>query len=171
MSEATFSCEFFVRGEPKGQPRARAFALKRGGQTFVRMYTPGSAESWKNEIAIAARPHLPLHPLLGPIALDLEFYFERPKAHYRTGRNAGVLREDAPYWHTSKPDRDNLEKAVMDALTTLGFFKDDAQVCGGDRPPVKVYGDVAGCNIRIAQLEHARVMAFASPEQPELLKA
>jgi Holliday junction resolvase RusA-like endonuclease len=33
--------------------------------------------------------------------------------------------------HTQKPDKDNLEKAVMDALTSIGIWKDDCQVYGG----------------------------------------
>jgi hypothetical protein len=37
----------FVHGEPKGQPRPRAFA--RGG--MVRMYDPATAEGWKSAIA------------------------------------------------------------------------------------------------------------------------
>ena len=32
-------------------------------------------------------------------------------------------------WRTSKPDTDNLEKALKDEMTRLHFWHDDAQVC------------------------------------------
>ena len=34
--------------------------------------------------------------------------------------------------HTSKPDRDNLDKACLDALTQLQLWSDDDQVCAGE---------------------------------------
>lgn len=111
---------FTVEGHPKGQPRARAFAFK--GR--ARMYDPGTAEGWKSCVAAAARPHLPATPLEGPIRLYLSFRFERPKSHFtKKGK-----RPDAPTYVAKKPDADNAAKAVMDALTQLGAWRDDAQV-------------------------------------------
>lgn len=111
---------FHAHGLPKGQPRARAFAFK--GK--ARVFDPGTAEGWKSQIAEAARPVLPAAPLTGPIRMNVDFFFPRPKAHYL---KAG-LRATAPLWHRSKPDADNAAKAVMDALTTLRAWEDDAQV-------------------------------------------
>lgn len=111
---------FRAQGIPKGQPRPRAFA--RNGR--ARVYDPGTAEGWKSDIAAAARPVLPAAPLTGPVVLRIDFFFPRPKNHYV---KAG-LRIGAPLWHRSKPDADNAAKAVMDALTTLGAWEDDAQV-------------------------------------------
>lgn len=118
---------FFVQGEPKGQPRPRAFS--RGGRASV--YNPSTAEGWKSQIAIAAKPFIPDVPIEGPICVDLIFYFPRPRSHYRTGKHSGLLREDSPVYHTIKPDRDNSDKAVLDALSVLRFWNDDAQVCDG----------------------------------------
>lgn len=112
---------FRVSGIPKGQPRPRAFAFK--GK--ARVYDPGTAEGWKSAIAEAARPHLPESPLLGPLRLRLDFAFPRPKSHFM---KRGTLRTDAPSRFTSKPDADNCAKAVMDCLTTLRLWGDDAQV-------------------------------------------
>jgi Holliday junction resolvase RusA-like endonuclease len=111
-----------VYGTPKGQPRARAFA--RNG--LVRMYDPSTAEGWKSQIAEAMRPHLPAVPYDVPMRLDVGFYMPRPKAHFRTGKNAGILRDDAPVWFTARPDRDNCDKACLDTLTQIGFWKDDS---------------------------------------------
>lgn len=137
-----------VSGEPKGQPRARAFYKPGLG---VRMYDSGSAEGWKGQIALAARPVLPAAPLDGPIRVDIDFRFPRPKGHYGTGKNAAVLKPGAPFWHTAKPDGDNLAKAVLDALTQLSLWHDDAQVCCCH--VTKGYDARSGATIKITKLE------------------
>jgi Holliday junction resolvase RusA-like endonuclease len=119
------SLSFFVQGEPKGQPRARAFARKFGNKFMARMYDPGTAEAWKSCIAAGIKGKIPSQPFIGPIALDIRFFFPRPKSHFR---KAG-LKPTAPSHHSQKPDCDNAAKAVMDALTILGLWSDDKQVC------------------------------------------
>ena len=132
MPLTQISITFQADGEPKAQPRPRAFAKRFGTVVTARIYTPGTAEAWKSQIAIAARPHVPKEPLLGPIRVDVTFWFPRPSNHYRTGKFAGQLKEDAPRFHTVKPDRDNLDKALLDCLCLVGFFRDDSQVVGGE---------------------------------------
>jgi crossover junction endodeoxyribonuclease RusA len=131
--------QFTAFGDPKGQPRPRAF--HRGGMT--RVYDPGTAEGWKGQIAVAARPHKPKTPIEGPINVLLFFIFPRPKSH----STKKGLRDSAPDFHTSKPDADNLAKAVLDCLTQLGFWKDDAQVC--ELQIHKRYGTNGACRITI----------------------
>lgn len=135
---------FFVQGDPKGQPRPRAFARKIGNTYMARVYDAGTAECWKSQIALAAKPYLPTHPLEGPLEVTVDLYFRRPKSHFtRKG-----LRENAPFWHVTKPDRDNCDKAVLDALKTVGVFKDDSQVCAG--PVHKYYSNgLVGAAIQI----------------------
>lgn len=110
-----------VRGIPKGQPRPRAFAF----HGRARVYDPGTAEAWKSEIALAARPYVPREPIAGPVSLVVCLWFPRPKSHYLRG----AIRASAPAMYVSKPDVDNAVKAVMDALTAIGMWRDDAQVC------------------------------------------
>ena len=118
---------FRVDGSPKAQPRPRAFARKLGnGQTVVRAYEAGTAENWKSRIADGSRPFLPVSPLEGPIRVDLDLLLPRPKRLFRKKDPAGELP------HDKKPDRDNCEKAVLDAMTELGWWRDDAQVCAGE---------------------------------------
>lgn len=134
---------FFAQGLPKGQPRPKAFS--RGGH--ARVYDPGTAEGWKGQVALAARPHLPARPLTGPLKLVLRFYFPRPKSHFTTKG----LRDTAPRYHTSKPDFDNAAKAVSDALTELRMWGDDAlvAVCVVE----KWYAtNETGCSIEISPL-------------------
>ena len=133
---------FTADGLPKGQPRARAFAF--GGK--ARMYDPGTAENWKSCVALAAKPVLPATPLDGPLTLSLAFRFPRPKSHF----TKKGLRLTAPVYVTAKPDLDNAAKAIMDALTQLGAWKDDAQVATLN--VLKVYGDRPGCDVSIGTL-------------------
>lgn len=109
---------FDVHGEPKGQPRPRAFAC----DGKARVYDPGTAEGWKGAIALAFKDHLPAQPFECPIKLGVTFYFPRPARLNR------AKDPDGPVPHTAKPDTDNAIKAVMDTLTTIGVWRDDAQV-------------------------------------------
>lgn len=111
-------CCFEVYGIPKAQPRTRR--AKNGG-----VYNPDTADAWKLCLALTARAHLPEAPITGPVRVSELFTFPRP------ARLSGKASPDDFIPHTAKPDRDNLDKAVLDTLTNEGFFRDDAQVCGG----------------------------------------
>lgn len=146
----------WVPGIPKGQPRVKARAFAVGGKTVARVYTPKAAEGFKSRIHAAAADKRPGAAITGPVRVDIACYFPRPKGHYGSGKNAAVKKAAAPEWHTSRPDRDNIDKAVLDALTTLGFWRDDAQVCGGET--TKKYADrpeEIGCAVTIAAMDEA----------------
>lgn len=87
------------------------------------------------------------NPLAKPIRLAIRFQMPRPKHH----SNKKGLKPDAPFWHVGKPDADNLAKAVMDALTTLGMWKGDEQVA--QLIVSKVYDDAIGALVEIHELE------------------
>ena len=127
---------FFVRGDPVAQPRPRV--------AMGHAYTPADPpiHGWKTRIALEANRHRPGVPFDGPVRVNLCFFFDRPGSHYGSKKKVRFLREDAPKWHTVKPDKDNLEKAVLDQLKNSEFFKDDSQVCWGDVK--KVYYDPTG---------------------------
>jgi len=131
--------EFSVHGEPVGQPRHRSQGrLSRSGRVTVHTYSPTHVKNkktgvrkehpimaWKRAIEQQARPHMPREPWRGPIELTIEAYFERPGRLLKKKSPPGTIR------HTTKPDRDNVEKAVLDVLKTLGMFVDDCQVSDG----------------------------------------
>lgn len=110
---------FYVPIIPKGSPRPRAAAF--GGH--ARVYVPKSAQDWKRQVALAAEPFMPRERLDEPLRVDALFLLERPKRLMRRKDPDGLV------WHTSKPDRDNLDKAVLDALAP--FWRDDTDVCVG----------------------------------------
>lgn len=145
---------FFVEGDPKGQPRARACIRgKRAG-----VYDPGTADAWKMAVAEAWRHKVApenaprLSPFETAVSLRLSFWFRRPKGHYGSGKNAGALKDSAPRVHTAKPDLDNLAKAVMDVLTRLGAWTDDAIVCRLDVSRGWAQSQ-PGCQISITEME------------------
>ena len=135
---------FFAAGLPKAQPRAKACAHGR----FARVYDPGTADDWKMIVRNEALKAWDRVPWEGPLCVHLTFYFPRPKNHFRSN---GELKPNAPQWHTSKPDRDNSDKAILDALTNLGIWRDDKQVCDGRIR--KLYGDRVGCDITIQEAQ------------------
>lgn len=112
--------QVMVYGAPKGQPRGRAFVTK-GGQP--RVFNPSTAEGWKSSIAEALQGHLPATPIDGPVSVTVSYQMPRPKRLMRKRDSEG------PLAHTSKPDVDNLNKAIFDTLTRLGVFRDDSQIC------------------------------------------
>lgn len=134
MSEWIERVRFRVTGKPIGQPRTRRSS--NGG-----VFTPEKIQPWKTAIFLAAKDLLPDEPFQGPIKLDTVFLFQPPKTITKKHR------ESWPY-HTAKPDKDNLEKSVMDALQQKerygqvlirGFWRDDSQVVSGG--PEKRYAE------------------------------
>lgn len=117
-----------IPGEPIAHPRAKVTAF--AGR--ARMYTPtknGIAE-YKALIRLEARRVYSGAAIDSAVQVDCEFIFSRPKSHFRTGKHAGRLRDDAPRWHDKKPDRDNCDKAVLDALKGV-VLQDDCRVASG----------------------------------------
>lgn len=120
---------------------------------------------------------LPVSGLVGPIGVELTITVERPRSHYRTGRNAHLLRDDAPVWPVlvGTGDADKYGRACLDALQRgkpgnpgAGVFIDDAQVV--ELVTRKVYPDTPGvsdrlprpgCVIRIYPIEARDALPFS----------
>ena len=109
--------------------------ITQGSKTKTKwgMYDDNAAtlKPWRDSVttaAVAARGDRPR--ITGPVEVHVWFYFERPAAHYGTGRNAQVLKPQAPAYpdSTKSGDIDKLQRAAFDALTTAGVWKDDCLV-------------------------------------------
>lgn len=86
---------------------------------------------WRESVKAAALVAIDQYdalPLMGPLKVAIEFALCRPKVHYRSGKNAHLVKENAPYFQSSKPDLDKLVRSTLDALTEASVWIDDAQV-------------------------------------------
>lgn len=97
----------------------------------------------------------------GPIYVHSVYTFNRPKHHFRTGRNAHLLRDNAPLWPaSSRNDIEKLDRGSRDALTDAGVWVDDGLVVHheswkaypGSHPDAL---PTAGAVIRIFRMEAA----------------
>lgn len=113
---------FTVLGNPKALKRHRMF--RRG--KHMGSYDPSKGD--KDCFADIVQSNAPPTPIDEPIKLTLWFFFERPKNHCRTGRYSDQLKPNAPEWHISRPDVDNLIKFVADSLNGI-FWRDDTLIC------------------------------------------
>jgi crossover junction endodeoxyribonuclease RusA len=131
-----------VYGIPK--PQGSKFAVARGGKAVVVDARKPALASWRQAVIDACDGAGWSDQAL---ALDLVFILPRPRSHYGTGRNAGVLKDSAPEYPSGLPDLDKLARSTMDALTASGWWRDDAQVV--TLIASKVYGDRPGAEIRM----------------------
>lgn len=146
---------FFVAGVPA--PKGSSRAILRGGRAInVPSGTDANKErlkSWRAEASGAAQLAMDgSSPLAGPVYVEIEFIFERLRAHFGTGKNAAKVKSSAPHWQTSKPDADKIERSTFDALTGI-IYVDDAQIA--QHKTTKRYaapGEAVGAWIAISPL-------------------
>lgn len=128
FSEGT--CILRVDALPVAQPRQSHGVVIQNGQTRSRNFIKAThpIHHFKAIIAMEGAKYFKSHGAMkGPVSVALRFYMKRPKSHYRSVQKKPVLKDDAPTFHTNKPDGDNLAKAVLDALGGL-VWDDDKQV-------------------------------------------
>lgn len=124
---------------------ARAKANFRSGKPHY--FTAPEREAKMGEIALLWRT-AELPQLEGPLAIDCEFLFDRPKSHYQANgsvKNSHLLTR--PGRGKYGGDIDNLVKIVQDALNTVAY-KDDSQIA--ELRAVKRYaGPAEVCETRV----------------------
>lgn len=161
-----------VYGTPVPQGSTRAFAVRKGGAPTGRVVVTGDnakTKSWRQAVVDEALAYLVSRNEAGrcglcdrldahahalePLAVTLVFILPRPAGHFGSGRNAGQVKPSAPPFPVTKPDLDKLCRAVLDALTDAGVWRDDSQVA--ELNAGKVYatgGDRPGCVIEVSSL-------------------
>lgn len=129
--------QFFIPGPP---PTATAQQKGQNRRTGSWYKTPELKDAEQKYLAYAgeARPEKPLE---GAVALWVSFRYPIPK----TGKHY----DGEP--KTTKPDTDNTIKALKDAMTKVGFWKDDAQV--SNERTEKIYSTVPGIRVRVKGFE------------------
>lgn len=145
---------FTIPGVPRGKdrPRSTGRVVQQDGQAraLVTVHSDPGMVRAEREILLLYRQAFPgREPWTGPVMLRFTAVFPIPSSWTKAQRAAALT---AQVYHTSKPDKDNIEKLLVDALTPpqrkpgalvapspAGFpWMDDGQVQGGG---VKRYGE------------------------------
>lgn len=123
--------KFFVVGTPRpaGSKSAYPYRCGKTGKMRVRVVDASGkrGKEWRDAVAWAAKRAYFGKPVEGAVVISFAFFMPRPKSHYGTGKNAGILKPKAPRQHIIRPDTSKLLRAVEDALTGI-IWKDDAQI-------------------------------------------
>lgn len=100
-------------------------------------YEPAELKRARQKLIGHLAKYKPDGRLEGSLELVTKWCF--PRGSHRDGE-----------YRTTKPDTDNLQKLLKDCMTTVGFWKDDAQVC---REIVeKFWAEIPGIYIRVIEL-------------------
>jgi Holliday junction resolvase RusA-like endonuclease len=141
----------FGTAAPAGS-KTRATAI--GADGAAKSWTRDSSKAsypWKAAVRAAAAEAMNGSGLLdGPLSLQLFFHRPRPKTHFGTGRNAGVVKPSAPERPTTQPDLLKTARAIEDALTGI-VYRDDAQIV--HEILTKHFGEPARVNVVVAPLD------------------
>ena len=113
---------FFVPGQPAAQGSMHAMQHRTTGKVIVMAANSKKLRPWRSDVAGFAQAE-GVRPALGPVHVSIEFYLQRPKAHFLRDK----LRATAPVEVDKKPDVDKLARGILDALTGVAWI-DDAQV-------------------------------------------
>jgi len=115
---------------PAGQPRSKSMALrnKKGEFKGIHTYTPDTKSSVRGRIAELADRKLPGKILTTRVKVDILAVYKRPQSRPKKvpkdeWKQAGLI------WRPMMPDRDNIDKLVLDALKP--FWTDDNLVVAG----------------------------------------
>jgi Holliday junction resolvase RusA-like endonuclease len=145
--EVSRKIEFFVPGPPVGKGRPRA--ARRGAG--VVMFTPEKTVGYETLAATTAGNAMRAHqPLDGPLEAVLEMRFPVPASWSKAKRVRALAGAE---WHTSKPDADNVAKAILDACNGV-VFRDDAQVVM--LIATKAFSEEPGVRVVIREVQNER---------------
>lgn len=133
---------------PVPKERARVVKNRKTGQMFG--YTPARTQHFSNEVRrVVDHVFDGRSPIEGPVKLDMTFVMQVPASWPKWKRAAALEGLIAP---TGRPDMDNLEKALLDALNAVAMVDDSYVV---DRSARKIYGEVPAVMARIEKTGQA----------------
>jgi Holliday junction resolvase RusA-like endonuclease len=124
MTTSSLVIEVIGRPAPQGS--------KRYVGNGVMVESSKGLRPWREAIRAAAVAAAERHawPLAvdQPFAITAVFTLARPAGHYRSGRYADLLRDNAPAHPATRPDLDKLIRSTLDALADAAVISDDARV-------------------------------------------
>lgn len=137
---------FTVPGQPQGKGRPRVGKI--GGH--ARMFTPEKTVAYEGLIAYAAKQAMQGRALIdGPVAVVLDVCCQVPASWSKKKQAQALAGQVFP---VTKPDIDNVEKAIFDGLNGVAW-KDDVQVV--DVCKRKRYAETPGVHVEITAIPSA----------------
>jgi Holliday junction resolvase RusA-like endonuclease len=131
---------FIVPGQPIGKGRPRIGKVG----NHARMFTPAKTVNYETLVAYAAQAAMKGSALFeGAVGLDLRIACQIPASWSQKKQRAAAAGRVLP---TTKPDADNIIKAICDALNGV-VWKDDVQVV--DLAVTKRYALVPGVEVMV----------------------
>lgn len=136
---------FTVEGAPVGKGRPK-FA-RRGN--FVQAYTPTKTKAYEQQIADAARVAMGNKlQTTEPVQVNLNVFVPIPASWSKLKRQ---LAQKGVVYPTTKPDIDNVTKAVFDAMNGI-VFQDDKQIV--NQLVTKRYSDNPRVEARVYEVSY-----------------
>lgn len=121
--QAMQSIRFTVPGVPIGKARPRV-TFQNG---HARAYTTERTREYENRVQAAYLQKYGRLRMSGVLQVDIVAYFEPPRSARKKERQ---LMLDGEIAYDKKPDGDNIQKAVLDALNGVAFDDDKYIVAG-----------------------------------------
>jgi Holliday junction resolvase RusA-like endonuclease len=138
----------YIPGVPVPQGAVKTFIA--GGKARGRHSNAKELQDYRARIAMAARAAVgDVPPIDGPVALEVWFFLPRPRSHFGTGRNAGVVKSSAPPCPTTRPDLSHLVRALEDGLTGV-LLRDDSVIVAIQA--IKEYDCIPRTEIKVRQV-------------------
>ena len=113
--------EFTIPGEAAPQGSKRAVRL-RNGRTVL-LESSKRLKPWRSLVSLCAAEAWQGPPCAGPVEVEVDFDFVRPRSHLTT---KGALRSGAPAF-PGRIDLDKLLRSVGDGMTGI-VYVDDSQI-------------------------------------------
>lgn len=144
---------FVVPGAPQGKGRPR---IGKVGQ-HARMFTPAATVAYEGLVAHAAQTAMAGRPLLdGPVACAVHIDCAVPASWSQKKQRMALAGEVMP---TTKPDADNVVKAIFDGLNEV-LWRDDVQVV--DLAVRKRYSATPCVRVEVHSLQVVAQMGIAA---------
>lgn len=148
MEKQRMTLEVVVPGHPVGKGRARSFVRKNGPKAgSIGHITPQKTRSYEATVRLFAAAQMQGRaPIGGPVRLTIRIVVAVPGGWPSWKKEAALAGRIRP---TVKPDADNVEKAIKDALNGVAWV-DDCQVVETDK--VKIYANAPRVEMVVVEL-------------------
>ena len=163
IPDAVTEISFVLPIAPTPQERARHSSAN----GFHRSYKSGKQEANESIIEWHLLRHKPKVPLARPVSVEMRAYMPLPDTASKKAKAETLSMKLAP--HTHRPDVDNLEKQIFDALSRMRFWVDDSLVFHSSS--TKLYGENPRWEVTIREHEDWAPVERAKQRRLEKLRA